>query len=297
MRRAVLLAHPAGHSLSPAMHDAAFAALDVDARYEAWDVPPAELAAAIERLRDPVILGANVTVPHKRAVLALLDGLDAEAAAIGAVNVVRREGGRLLGGNSDGEGFLRSLREAGLDPAGRRVLLLGAGGAARAVGWALLRAGAAELRIVNRTHASAAALAAALAADAGGAVVRALRDPLDGAERIGLWVNATSVGMRRGGVDPDASPLDPAAFARRGPDATPAAAVDLVYRPRRTRFLRDAAAAGLVTVEGSGMLLHQGAAAFEAWTGRPAPLAAMRAALDAALDGALDGGSAPGTAP
>jgi shikimate dehydrogenase len=296
VRRAVLLAHPAGHSLSPVMHDAAFAALGIDARYEAWDVPPAELAAAVERLRDPEILGANVTVPHKRAVLTLLDDLDAEAAAIGAVNVVRRDAGRLLGGNTDGEGFLRSLREAGLDPAGRHALLLGAGGAARAVGWALLRAGAADVRIVNRTHASAVALADALAAEAGGAV-HALRDPLDGAEHVDLWVNATSVGMRRGGVDPDASPLDPAAFARRGPGATPAAAVDLVYRPRRTRFLRDAEAAGLVTLDGSGMLLHQGAAAFEAWTGRAAPLAAMRAALNDALDGAQDDGCAPGTGP
>lgn len=300
MLRAVLLAHPAGHSLSPAMHDAAFAALGIDARYEAWDVPPDALAAAVERLRDPAILGANVTVPHKRAVLALLDGLDAEAAAIGAVNVVRREAGRLLGGNSDGEGFLRSLREAGLDPAGQRAVLLGAGGAARAVAWALLHAGAAELRIVNRSHAGALALADALAAEDGGASVRAVRDPLDGAERTDLWVNATSVGMRRGGVDPDASPLDPAAFARRVPDAAPAAAVDLVYRPRRTRFLRDAEAAGLVTVDGSGMLLHQGAAAFEAWTGRPAPLTAMRAALDAALDDAPaadDADAASRTAP
>ena len=292
MRRAVLLAHPAGHSLSPAMHDAAFAALGMDARYEAWDVPPEQLPAAVERLRGQEVLGANVTVPHKRAVVALLDALDPDAAAIGAVNVVRREGRRLLGGNSDGEGFLRSLREAGLDPAGRTAALFGAGGAARAVGWALLRAGAAELRIVNRTHASAEALAEALAADPGGAAVRAVRDPFAGAAQVDLWVNATSVGMRRGGVDPDVSPVDPAVFSRR--DAAAAgAAVDLVYRPRRTRFLRDAAAAGLVTVDGSGMLLHQGAAAFEAWTGRPAPLAAMRAALDAALDA----GPSPGTAP
>lgn len=282
MRRAVLLAHPAGHSLSPVLHDAAFAAIGLDARYEAWDVPPAELPNALARLRsDPTALGGNVTVPHKAAVLPLLDEVRPDAAAIGAVNVLVREGDRWIGDSSDGAGFLLSLAEAGVDPAGRAVALIGAGGAARAVGWALAVAGVRQVAIVNRTLDRARGVARLL---------RAARDdlPVDvapdarGLTGIDLWVQATSLGMRRGGVDPVETPIEAAALASASAGDDPVA-VDLVYRPRRTPFLAAADAAGLRTVDGVGMLLHQGAAAFEAWTGVAAPVATMRAALEAAL--------------
>jgi shikimate dehydrogenase len=282
--RAVLLAHPAGHSLSPPMHDAAFAALGMDARYEAWDVPPSDLAGAVARLRDPDVLGANVTVPHKRAVMDLLDRLAPEARTIGAVNVVRKTASGLEGSNSDAEGFLRSLREAGVDPVGLHARLLGAGGAARAVGWALSKAGVARLEIVNRTHARAEELAEDLARGVDGVTVTALRDATDAPEGVGLWVQATSLGMRKHGRDPEDRPVPAEVLETCARASTrPPVAVDLVYRPRRTPFLRDAEAAGMTVVDGAGMLLHQGAVAFEAWTGRPAPLSPMRSALRAAL--------------
>jgi len=292
--RAVLLAHPAGHSLSPAMHDAAFAALGIDARYEAWDVPPDRLASAVDRLRRPDVLGANVTVPHKAAVMDRLDAVAPIAEAIGAVNVIRRDGARLVGENSDAEGFVRSLQESGVVLEGRRVALLGAGGAAHAVAYAAVQAGADALWIVNRTPERARRLAARLAqrlperlpgrpADGHGRCdVRVAGRPEE-AVAADVWVNATSVGMRRDGVDPDERPVPVSVLRTVGAHGSDGVAVDLVYRPRVTPFLEDAASAGLRTVDGTGMLLHQGAVAFEAWTGRPAPVAAMRNALEAAL--------------
>src|SRR5690606_37828225 len=162
-RRALLLAHPAGHSLSPVMHDAGFRALGIDARYEAWDVPPEGLPDAVRALRGPGFLGANVTVPHKRAVASLVDDLDPEARAIGAVNTIVKQEGRLVGRNTDAPGFLAALRETEFEPSGRRCLVLGAGGAARAVTWALVRAGA-EVHVANRSEDRARDLAAELAA-------------------------------------------------------------------------------------------------------------------------------------
>ena len=280
--RAVLLAHPAGHSLSPAMHDAAFDALGIDARYEAWDVPPDQLASAVGRLRRQDVLGANVTVPHKAAVMPHLDAVAPDAQAIGAVNVIRRDGARLLGENSDAEGFSRSLRDADVALTGRRVALLGAGGAAHAVGWAVVNAGADALWIVNRTPERAQRLAERLDDGRGRCEVRVL-DQAEQAVAADVWVNATSLGMRREGLDPDERPVPASVLRAVGARFGDAVAVDLVYRPRVTPFLEDAASAGLRTVDGTGMLLHQGAVAFEAWTGRPAPLGAMRSALDAAL--------------
>lgn len=272
------------------MQNAAFDALGIDARYEAWDVPPERLASAVERLRDRDVLGANVTVPHKAAVMAHLDAVAPVAGAIGAVNVIRCDGARLLGENSDAEGFLRSLQESGVVLADRRVALLGAGGAAHAVAWAAVNAGADALWIVNRTPERAQRLAARLKA-------RATEGLADAATRCDLrvsshaeeavdadvWVNATSLGMRREGVDPVERPVPASVLRAVGDRGGDAVAVDLVYRPRTTPFLEDAASAGLRTVDGTGMLLHQGAVAFEAWTGRPAPLSTMRSALDAAL--------------
>lgn len=268
------------------MHDAAFAACGIEARYETWDVQPSELASAVRALREPGIVGANVSVPHKRAVIALLDEVSPAAQAIGAVNVVARHGRHLLGLNSDAAGFLRSLLDEEVELRGRRAVLIGAGGAAYAVAWALLEAQVASLSIVNRTESHAVELVERVADWPGDAELMASADPADGLG-ADLWINATSVGMHRDGRDPDESPVDAALLrealrAGAGPERE-VVAVDLVYRPRRTRLLRDARLAGMRTVDGSGMLLHQGAAAFERWTGRAAPLEVMRAALDSAL--------------
>lgn len=283
MSRAYLLAHPAGHSLSPVMHQAAFAALGIKARYEAWDVPPQALPDAVAHLRGPGVLGANVTIPHKQSVIALLDDVTDAAAAVGAVNTVINDGGRLIGHNTDAPGFLQALLETGFDPAGKRVLLLGAGGAARAVAYALLTTGVGDLCVFNRSQDKAQALAEDFRPL--GAVDVLTPDRLEPAVcEAELLVNATSVGMLHSGSDPDVSPLPVGVLPRRG------LVCDLIYRPARTRLLRDAEAAGLATLNGVAMLVYQGAAALSAWLGIEAPVAVMRTAVETALgEGGHDG--------
>ncbi len=241
------------------MHNAAFAALGLAAwRYELWETAPEDLGGRIAALRtDPGIAGANVTIPHKQAVVAHLDGVSEHALAIGAVNTLVREGGRLLGENTDWIGFLDDLRRYGLGSlAGARVLVLGAGGSARAICYALVRAGA-ETRVVNRDPARARALAASLPR------VRAL-PILDQAQALAtdLIVNCTSAGM------------EPHETTTPWPEhlALPSGATvyDLVYKPATTRLMREAARAGLRVIGGIGMLAEQGAESFALWTGRDA---------------------------
>ncbi len=252
------------------MHDAAFAALGIDARYLAWDVPPAELAAAVAALRAPDVLGANVTIPHKRAALRLMDRLTDVARAVGAVNTVVPTRAGLEGDNTDVAGFLAALAELGPSPRGSTAVVLGAGGAARAVVVALSRAGA-RVRLYNRTVERAAAVVRAV-----GSGIELLA-PGELAAAVGaadLVVNATSVGMA--GAAPG-SPLPKGVLPRAG------AVVDLVYRPTETPLLRDARAAGIAVQNGLPMLVQQGAASFERWTGRAGPVAVMRAAAERAL--------------
>jgi shikimate dehydrogenase len=240
------------------MHNAAFAALGLaDWRYELWETAPEDLGRRVAALRtDPGIAGANVTIPHKQAVVAHLDGVSAHAVSIGAVNTLFRDGGRLLGENTDWIGFLDDLRRHGLgNLAGARALVLGAGGSARAICYALVRAGAP--RVVNRDPARAESLAASLPG------VRAL-PALDQAQALGidLIVNCTSAGMEpRETTTPWPSDL---------PFPAQAAVYDLVYKPATTRLMRDAFSAGLRVIGGIGMLAEQGAEAFSLWTGRDA---------------------------
>jgi len=271
-----LLAHPASHSLSPLMHRAAFAALGIEGRYVAWDVPPAALPKAVARLREPEVLGANVTIPHKQLVMPLLDEVTDAALAIGAVNTVINDEGWLLGHNTDAPGFLQALLETGFDPAGRRVVLLGAGGSARAVAYALLTAGVTDLAVYNRSPDKAQAMAQDFRALG---VVKVLNpEGLEPAVRTAeLLINTTSVGMVQGGVDPDLSPLPQGLLPYHG------LVCDIIYRPVQTRLLREAAAAGLRTLGGVAMLVYQGAASFTAWFGAEAPVGAMRAAVEEAL--------------
>ncbi len=270
---------PVEHSLSPPMHNAAFAALHLNWCYVPCAVAPEQVGAALAGLRALGFAGVNVTVPHKQAVIPHLDSLSDAARAIGAVNtIVVGADGALHGDNTDAAGFLASLREAGCDPRGARVLLLGAGGAARAVAYALATAGASQIVLWNRTPARAQAIADDLRPlfPHVAFVAHPLPDDL-GAFNVtsDLIVNCTSVGMW---PHDDASP-----WPNERPLPGDCLVVDLIYRPQETLFLRQAHAAGARTLNGVGMLVHQGAAAFRLWTGAEPPVEVMRAALLTAL--------------
>ena len=260
-RAAYLLGQPVAHSASPAMQNAAFAAAGIDATYLAIDVAHHDLEFVIDGLKRTGALGANVTVPHKTLALLGCDDLDDTAREAGAVNTLRFDQGRAIGHNTDGDGAVDTLRENGVPLEGAEVLLLGAGGAARGIAFALARAGA-KLTITNRTLEKAQALAEAVGA-------RWL--PWDEREKalphVGIVVNATTIGMHD-----DASPVGVGLVASH-------VVLDAVYRAGGTPLAR----AARLGIRGDEMLLHQGARAFRIWTGKDAPLATMRAALKGAL--------------
>jgi shikimate dehydrogenase len=271
-----LIGDPVGHSVSPAMHNAAFRVLGLDYAYLPFHVRRDDLPAALQGMRALNIRGLNVTIPHKVAVLPLLDEIDPPAKQIGAVNVLVNDCGRLTGYNTDAEGFLYMLAGHNIQLQGKDVVMLGAGGAARAICFALASRGA-SLTILNRTPAAALSCAAAISAATGRPVkalgmTRAnLASVLEGA---GLLVNATGVGMLpAGGVSPVDSDL-------LGPHLT---VIDIVYNPYKSRLLREAGQAGAQTINGLEMLIRQGALAFEKWTGTLPPLDVMRTAAIAAL--------------
>ena len=266
-RLAAVIGAPVRHSLSPAIHNAAFAATGLDWVYVALPVELGCVPDALAGMRALGIGGLNVTMPHKEAVHDAMDVLDAAAAALRTVNtVVPLSDGRLAGHTTDGAGFLDALRlDAGVDVAGRHVVVLGAGGAARAVVDALARAGVAQIIVVNRSP-DAAASAAALAGSIGRTGVVADIPAAD------LVVNATPIGMGTEDV-----PVDPA-LLRAGQIV-----VDLVYHPLETALLRAAREAGARPVDGLGMLVHQAAHAFRLWTGVEAPVSVMREAALAEL--------------
>ncbi len=258
---AMVIGDPIRHSLSPTLHNAAFSAAGLDWVYVACPVPLGGAAQAVHAMRTLGIGGMSVTMPHKQGVAAAVDVLAPEAAALGAVNCVRRDGDRLIGENTDGPGLVRSIRDdLGFDPAGRVCLVIGAGGAARAAIKSLADAGA-VVQVANRTTATAYE-AAALAGPSGSVVA------VDAAVDAELVVQATSLGM----TSDDALPVDP---ARIGAGQI---LVDLIYHPVETPLLRVAAANGATVANGLGMLLHQACLQFTHWTGVAAPIDAMRAA-------------------
>jgi len=280
-KRIALLGHPVAHSISPAFQQAALDACGVDARYEAWDTPPEDLRIAVERLRSGDLLGANVTVPHKVAAMRLVDRPDALAERVGALNTIVHRRGLLEATNTDVTGILRALAAAEVEVRGAEVLLVGAGGAARAVVVAMRQAGAARVVVANRTPERAAALAVLggddldlryAPLDAGDATFRAC------AARARIIVQSTSLGMRHG---PDEA-ANPVPGELMGPGQV---AFDLVYVPEETPFLRAAAAAGARPVGGLAMLVHQGAEAFRLWTGVEPPVEVMFEAARRALAG------------
>jgi len=266
------MGYPVRHSLSPLLHNTAFAALGLNWTSLAFEVAPGRVADALSGVRALGLAGISVTMPHKDEVAALVDECSPEATALGAVNCVVNRQGTLRGENTDGAGFLASLvRGAGFDPAGRRCLILGAGGAARAVALALAGAGCADLAVVNRTPARAGAVAA-LAGQVGR--VGRVDEDADVAQ-ADLVVNATPVGMTGTGAQ-DQGWLVPPSLLHRGQ-----VVADLIYAPRPTAWLAAAADAGAKTVDGLGMLVHQAAAQLELWTGLPAPVDRMWAAAAA----------------
>jgi shikimate dehydrogenase len=273
-----LLGHPVAHSLSPVFQNAAFRASGLHWRYVAFDVEPSSLADAVRGARALGLMGLNCTVPHKLAVIPLLDGLDASAARMGAVNTVAWEGARLIGHNTDAAGFGRALRlETRLDVRGIKAVVVGAGGAARAVVASLAEGGCRELVVWGRRPAAAAELAREAAVWGVPKTSAPAELPLPGAD---LYVQCTPMGMSAAaGTAEYAAAL--ASFDALLPRQLSSDAVfsDIIYRPAHTPFLEAGAARGGVLHGGLGMLLWQGALAFELWTGRAAPVDAMQQAL------------------
>ncbi|WP_276605571.1 shikimate dehydrogenase [Deinococcus sp. Arct2-2] len=278
--RAFLYADPAAHSLSPAMHRAAFAWAGLAGEYQAVRVPPADLGAAIAELRQPGILGANLSLPHKEAALPYLDSLTDAARAIGAVNTIISEEGKLLGDNTDAPGLFSALSDLGAGSTGSNesdlpVVVLGAGGAARAAVYTALILMERDVYIYNRTHQKAIQLAANWTVpDADFQVLAGHLENIPWT-RVGLIVNASSAGLNA----PHESPLPDFDFS---PLLKSALIYDMVYKPAETRLMRDARAAGLRAENGLGMLAHQARLAFLAWTGVDVPVRVFLDALHAA---------------
>jgi shikimate dehydrogenase len=274
-KQVFLIGDPVAHSISPAMHNAAFEACGLTWRYALLETPCDQLARVMQRLRADDCAGANVTIPHKQAVIAYLDDVTPTARRIGAVNTIIKHNGKLIGENTDAYGVLQVLRDAHIALRGARVVVLGAGGAARAAVFALADAGVASIGIINRTASRAHALADALYQHAPHLELSVNQE--DALTRAHLIINATSLGMT---PRVNESPL-----AANVPLARDAVVFDMVYRPPETRLLREAARAGAQTLGGLGMLVHQGALAFTLWTGHPAPVRAMFDAAQRALEG------------
>lgn len=268
-RLVCLLGHPVGHSRSPVMHNAAFLAQGIDMRYLAFDVLPEALPAAVAGLRALGVVGANVTVPHKETVVPLLDAVDPLALRIGAVNTIVNRQGVLTGYNTDIDGFLTALEQAGgRSPRGAHCLVLGAGGAARAVVAGLAQAGASDIVVYNRTASRARDLCAAAESwsmapchPVGESGLRRA------AEEADIIVNATSLGL---GDTVKLSPLPVDTIRGRQ------VIMDLTYGPRPTALIQRARSVGAIGVDGVEMLVQQAAGSYYLWTGRPAPVERMR---------------------
>ena len=287
-RYCAVFGHPVKHSASPVMQNAGLAALGLDWRYAAFDVPPPQLAEAIAGAKAMRFIGLNLTVPHKLLALNLVDALDDSARQWGAVNTIRFEAQdgqgrwqplhffaevpaviRAHGFNTDADAIVRSIREdLQLELRGARMLLLGAGGAARAAALKLAHEGVAEMHLINRTPGKAEEMARDIRAQCPAVRVE-IGYPRG---KVNLVLNATSLGLK----PDDSLPLDESAFALHNA----AAVYDMIYRPAETELLKRARATGCRVANGLGMLLHQGAKALEIWSGKTAPLSVMRRALE-----------------
>lgn len=273
-----IIGYPLGHTLSPVFQNVALRHHGIDATFTAWPVAPEDLAAKVETFRAPGFMAGCVTLPHKQAVIPLIDDLADTASAIGAVNWIVNHDGRLVGHNTDAAGFYRGLTEiGGATVEGAKAVVFGAGGAARAIVYALLEGGIGRLTIANRTLDRAEQLARDFVGTSDAEIyavelTRAALAPI--ADDTNLWVNTTSVGMA-GGPAPDRSPVD-ADLLHAGQ-----VAYDAVYAPAVTPFLQHVREAGGTALGGLSMLVLQGAVGFELATGKPAPVAEMFAAVEA----------------
>jgi len=267
---AALIGYPLQHSISPVFQQAALDYYEIEARYELWEREASELEKTVELLRQPSIIGANVTIPYKEVVIPLLDGLEGLAQNIGAVNTIVKKDSHLIGYNTDAGGFLRSLKEKGdFDPKGKKAAMIGAGGVARAIGFILVSSGIQLMSIFDIDLERAQKLASELKAkditvlesDKG----NEFKDAVSSAD---LLVNCTPIGMKHSsseGQSPVASELISAGSL----------VYDVVYNPIETTLVKEAGVRGARVVGGLSMLVYQGAEAFELWTGKEAPLDIM----------------------
>ncbi|MFC1571342.1 shikimate dehydrogenase [Candidatus Margulisiibacteriota bacterium] len=278
-KKAYIIGYPIGHSLSPTMHNAAAKALGIDLEYIPKKVKPKDLAKALKELRGPDVIGFNITVPHKEAIVPLLDDLSKPAQIIGAVNTVVNENGKLIGHNTDGAGFIESLKEdAKTAPKDKNVVILGAGGASRAVSVMLAEAEVAFLTITDIQEEKAKGLIEYVSSyfQTNCNLVKPNSPELqETINKADILVNCTPIGMHPKGKD---SPLSPDIKLHAN-----LLVYDLVYNPRETQLLKSAQTAGGRTCSGLGMLVRQGALAFTLWTHQEAPVATMRQAAEKSL--------------
>jgi shikimate dehydrogenase len=269
-RVCAIIGDPVEHSLSPVMHNAAFKELGLNLVYVAFTVTSTELKTAVLGAKSLGLRGLNVTMPHKNAIIHYLDEVDSTAKSIGAVNTVLNNQGKLIGYNTDGSGAMIALQENGVYPEEKKLVLLGAGGAAKAIAYQAAQ-DVEELVILNRTAEKAKKLAEALKSfgakvKAGTLSFEVLKQELPTTD---ILVNATSAGMH---PDVDISPV-PSDLLH-----SDLSVMDIIYNPLETKLLKDAKSAGAKVVSGIEMLLYQGAVAFEIWTNCPAPIEVMREA-------------------
>jgi shikimate dehydrogenase len=273
-RLCAVLGSPIRHSASPAMHNAAFAALGLNWHYLPLEVEPKNLRAAIEDACAKGFAGLNLTMPHKLLAVDMVDELDASAKMWGAVNTIKFENGRAIGFNTDADAIVTSLREdLKVELHGAKVLLLGAGGAGRTAALKLAAENVAELFLVNRTASKAEEIASEIKRQFPAIKVSIGYPKTD----VDLILNATSFGLK----SEDGLPLDEKQFSLKQTRAV----YDMIYKPAETKLLAAAKATGCKTANGIGMLVHQGAKAFEIWTGQPAPVAVMRRAVEGSVYG------------
>ncbi|MFC1998710.1 shikimate dehydrogenase [Chloroflexota bacterium] len=277
MKRVGLIGYPLGHSISPVFQQVAFDSLGIDAKYELWSTAPDDVKGVVDGLRAADALGCNVTVPYKETVLPMLDELDDLCRQIGACNTIVNRAGVLTGHNTDAQGFIKALREdGGFDASGKQVVILGSGGVARAAGFALVNAGVASLTLVYEIEEQANILASSLREAGGNVFICKLQDVAAAVSDCELLVNCTPFGMK-------GSSLEGKSLVELKDIPAGILVYDVVYNPLKTQLLINAENAGAKTLSGLSMLVYQGAAAFELWTGIDAPIDVMLKAAQGAM--------------
>jgi shikimate dehydrogenase len=266
-----IFGYPVEHTFSPGMHNAAFHKLHLDACYIPFSVSPENLGEATKALIPLGLCGVNITIPHKGKIITYLDELSEDARLIGAVNTIEIKDGKLIGHNTDGRGFLRSLRDnTGFNPRGKQIFIIGSGGAARAVGFSLALAGTKKIMFTDLDPVKAVALVTDITEKTGRLVEYVKHESVaQSAAKAHCIINATPLGLKR---------VDPLPIPRENIQKKHLIC-DLVYNPAETKFLQAARANGAKILPGIGMLLYQGVIAFEIWTGQKAPITIMRNAL------------------